>query len=103
LFLIFLYSDSHYIFRLGENKYKYGEQRVWGAVGWGMISFVSGAVIDWFSKGQDYKNYTPGMIISLVTCSLNVFVALKIEVNINYSYILYDIMRLKKYTITIYR
>ncbi|KAL5236076.1 hypothetical protein ACI65C_003486 [Semiaphis heraclei] len=65
---------------LGENKYKFGEQRVWGAVGWGMISAVSGAVIDWFSKGQNYKNYTPGMIISLVICILNIFVASKIEV-----------------------
>jgi len=68
---------------------------VWGAVGWGIISTVSGAVIDWFSKGQNYKNYTPGMIISLVTCTLNIFVASKIEVNINYSYNLYDIMRLE--------
>lgn len=68
---------------------------MWGAVGWGMISAVSGAVIDWFSKGQNYKNYTPGMIISLVICILNIFVASKIEVNINYSCNLYNIMRLE--------
>ncbi|XP_060874398.1 major facilitator superfamily domain-containing protein 6-B-like [Metopolophium dirhodum] len=65
---------------LGENKHKYGQQRVWGAVGWGTISLLSGAVIDWFSKGQDYKNYTPGMIIALMACILDISVALKIEV-----------------------
>ncbi|CAI6363531.1 unnamed protein product [Macrosiphum euphorbiae] len=65
---------------LGENKYKYGQQRVWGAIGWGTISFLSGAVIDWFSRGKDYKNYTPGMIIALTACILDVFVVLKFKV-----------------------
>ncbi|XP_022182048.1 major facilitator superfamily domain-containing protein 6-A-like isoform X2 [Myzus persicae] len=65
---------------LGENKYKYGEQRVWGSIGWGTMSFVSGMVIDWFSKGQDYKNYTPGIIIALMAGILDLFVALKIKV-----------------------
>jgi len=40
-------------------------------------------VIDWFSRDQDYKNYTPGIIIALVVCILDIFVASKIEVNIN--------------------
>lgn len=55
---------------------------MWGSIGWGTMSFVSGMVIDWFSKGQDYKNYTPGIIIALMAGILDLFVALKIKVNI---------------------
>jgi len=53
-----------------------------------MISFVCGAVIDWFSRGQDYKNYTPGMIMALVMNILDLYVASEFEVNKNELYIL---------------
>ncbi|KAL4092012.1 hypothetical protein QTP88_026595 [Uroleucon formosanum] len=66
---------------LGENKYKYGQQRVWGAVGWGILSLVSGVVIDWSSKGQVYKNYTPSKIIVLMVNILDIYVVSKIEIN----------------------
>lgn len=64
---------------LGENNHKFGEQRVWGSIGWGTTSFVCGAIIDWFSRSQDYKNYTPGMIMALVMTILDLYVASRIE------------------------
>ncbi|CAI6360488.1 unnamed protein product [Macrosiphum euphorbiae] len=62
-------EDTICIDILGENKTKYGHQRMWGAIGWGTMSIVSGVCVDWLSKGLEYKNYTPGFIIALI-CSI---------------------------------
>lgn len=74
----------------GEEKHKYGQQRAWGSIGRGLIAIVSGVSVDWFSKGQDYKNYTPIFIISLMCNLLNIYVATKIDVNINYFYTFFN-------------
>lgn len=55
---------------------------MWGAIGWGTMSIVSGVCVDWFSEGLDYKNYTPGFIISLMCSILNVYVVSTIKVYI---------------------
>ncbi|XP_022177883.1 major facilitator superfamily domain-containing protein 6-like [Myzus persicae] len=65
---------------LGDEKHKYGQQRAWGSIGRGFIAIISGVSVDWFSKGQDYKNYTPIYVISLICNLLNIYVATKIEV-----------------------
>ncbi|XP_050057858.1 major facilitator superfamily domain-containing protein 6-A-like isoform X2 [Aphis gossypii] len=75
----FVLENTICVALLGENIHKFGKQRVWGAVGWGTTSFLCGAVVDWFSRGQDYKNYTPGMIIALVMNILDLYVASKFE------------------------
>jgi len=67
----------------GEDKHKYGQQRAWGSIGRGLVAIVAGVSVDWFSKGQKYKNYTPIFVISLICNLLNIYVATKIEVIIN--------------------
>lgn len=68
----------------GDDRNKFGNQRVWGAIGWGTMSIVSGFVVDWFSKEKKYKNYTPGFIIALVFQILDTFVLWKIEASIDF-------------------
>lgn len=69
-----------YIF-LGEDKHKYGQQRVWGAIGWGAISLLSGLCVDYYSKGLINKDYTPAFAIAVICLLLDAFVILKIEVS----------------------
>lgn len=69
-----------FVFYVGEEKHKYGQQRMWGAIGWGTMSIVSGVCVDWFSKGED-KNYTPGFIMTLICIVLDIYVLSKIKVS----------------------
>lgn len=70
----------YFFFFLGENKNKFGEQRMWGAIGWGIISVITGACVDWYSKGQKDKNYSSGFIISLICLFIDIyFVSFKLE------------------------
>lgn len=43
---------------LEDKPHLYGNQRLWGAVGWGSVSLVSGLLVDEFSKGKTYKDYS---------------------------------------------
>lgn len=75
-----------YFFVLGEEKHNYGKQRLWGSVGWSLFAVISGACVDWFSKGQEFKNYTPGFIISLVLFLIDIYIVTKIEVSTSLIY-----------------
>lgn len=74
---------------LDENQYKFGYQRLWGAIGWGTMSIISGMCIDWYSKGEDDKNYLPAYIIALVSFSLNLYVVMKIKASIDRIILIY--------------
>lgn len=55
---------------------------MWGAFGWGIMSFISGLCVDWYSKGKEHKDYTPSFIIATTCLLLDAYVISKIEVNI---------------------
>ncbi|XP_026813025.1 major facilitator superfamily domain-containing protein 6-A-like [Rhopalosiphum maidis] len=78
-------EDTICINLLDEDKTKYGLQRMWGAIGWGIMSIVSGVCVDWFSKGLEYKNHTPGFIISLICYLLDLYVVSRITMNVQNS------------------
>lgn len=67
---------------IGKDTHKFGEQRLWGCIGWGSVSIMTGWLIDWYSGGSQIKNYTPGIIVSIVFLLADFLVAFKIEVNI---------------------
>lgn len=47
---MFSFLDAQTLLRLQGNKSLYGRQRLWGAVGWGLASFMSGVLIDEFKS-----------------------------------------------------
>lgn len=63
---------------LGSARHKYGQQRMWGSLGWGLMGSVSGALVDVFSRGKSSINYIPALIISAVCLGLNYIVSIKI-------------------------
>lgn len=44
---------------------------MWGAVGWGLMTIVSGYLIDLASGGQLVKNYTPSFYLVAIILGLN--------------------------------
>lgn len=70
-------ADSATLQILGDQKDKYGKQRLWGSLGWGMSMFTLGFVIDKI-RGYEVcgeivsKNYTPAFyfFVVLMLCAL---------------------------------
>ncbi|VVC46193.1 Major facilitator superfamily domain,Major facilitator superfamily associated domain [Cinara cedri] len=81
---------------LGVNKYLYGKQRLWGSLGFGIFAIISGACVDWYSKGQEYKNYTPAFTISLVCFFCDIIIVSNIEViqNSSIKYVASDLTKI---------
>lgn len=72
----------------GKETHKFGEQRLWGTFGWGSVTVVSGWLIDWYSKGDSNKDYTPAIILWVILLLVDLFIACQIQVNTYFSCIL---------------
>lgn len=64
---------------LGDKPQLYGNQRLWGAVGWGTFSIISGLLLDSFSMGETTKNYTVVFYLTLGLIGIDMFVSGKLE------------------------
>ncbi|KAF2887038.1 hypothetical protein ILUMI_19135 [Ignelater luminosus] len=64
---------------LGDKPHKYGYQRMYGALGWGLFSIMSGFLVDYFSEGESKKNYAPVFSIGVGILLLCVIVSYKIQ------------------------
>lgn len=51
-------SDAICFHVLGDRPQLYGQQRLWGAVGWGICSVLAGLLVDQMSRGQLLKDYS---------------------------------------------
>ncbi|XP_060874149.1 major facilitator superfamily domain-containing protein 6-like [Metopolophium dirhodum] len=65
---------------LGEDKNNYGKQRLWGSIGWSLFAIISGASVDWYSAGLEYKNYAPGYVIAMLCFLLDIYVVFNLKV-----------------------
>ncbi|XP_037908689.1 major facilitator superfamily domain-containing protein 6 isoform X2 [Hermetia illucens] len=66
---------------LGDRPHLYGNQRLWGAAGWGVISLFSGYLVDLFSGESYFKDYTVVFYMTLIMIAMDVFVSLRLEHN----------------------
>ncbi|XP_071847203.1 major facilitator superfamily domain-containing protein 6-like isoform X2 [Apostichopus japonicus] len=59
------FVDATIMDLLGEREDRYGKQRVWGAVGWGCVSFLGGLAVDVITKATHSSElrYEPLFII----------------------------------------
>lgn len=59
-------SDAICFDMLGETaEHKYGAQRVWGTIGFGLTALISGIAVDFWTL-DTVKSFTPALIIMLV-------------------------------------
>ncbi|KAK3857331.1 hypothetical protein Pcinc_036420 [Petrolisthes cinctipes] len=65
-------SDAVCFLILGSERHKYGQQRLWGTIGMGVMGVISGAAIDFASLGQKERNYLPALVILLVLMTIDV-------------------------------
>lgn len=80
---------------LGDAPQKYGHQRLWGSVGWGTFSIISGLLIDKFSEGHTNKNYAVGFYLMIVLIGLDIFVSSKIKVSFSNFHIFLNFLNCK--------
>ncbi|XP_038216332.1 major facilitator superfamily domain-containing protein 6 [Zerene cesonia] len=59
------FADAICFNLLGTRVSQYGKQRLWGSVGFGLFSLLTGSLIDVFSDGA-YKDYTIAFILMFV-------------------------------------
>lgn len=57
---------------IGRQTRHFGNQRLFGSFGWGLLSIIAGFVIDAFSDGSDIKNYTPAFYLMLFPMILDI-------------------------------
>lgn len=73
-------SDAICFNALGDgNEMKYGNQRMWGTVGYGITAFLAGYYIDHLSKGLTVKNNTPAFVLLMFFISLDIIVCSRLK------------------------
>lgn len=65
---------------LGKRHELYGRQRLWGAVGWGIFSLLSGTLVDFNSGTGSVKNYTVIFYVMAAALLPNTMVSSCLEV-----------------------
>lgn len=57
----------------------YGQQRVWGTIGFGVSALLGGFLIDWYSGEDSVKDYTPAFILSGGLSALDLLCCFKLK------------------------
>ncbi|RZC34450.1 major facilitator superfamily domain-containing protein 6, partial [Asbolus verrucosus] len=63
---------------LGDKPNRYGYQRMFGALGWGIFSVIAGLMVDSLSEGSSVKNFESAFYLSFVFLLLDFAVSCKI-------------------------
>ncbi|XP_037071403.1 major facilitator superfamily domain-containing protein 6-A-like [Pollicipes pollicipes] len=66
-------------FKLLDDPARYGYQRVWGSIGWGAFSFLSGYLVDVASAGRHAKDYSHAFYLLVGLMVLNIIVCTRLR------------------------
>ncbi|XP_053672708.1 major facilitator superfamily domain-containing protein 6 [Anopheles nili] len=64
---------------LGDKPHLYGNQRLWGSIGWGTVSLFAGFLVDTFSEGKLTKDYTVVFYMTIVLIGLDMLCSSKLQ------------------------
>lgn len=81
LSIVVSFADAMCFQMLGEDSHLYGNQRLWGAAGWGTLSFLAGYLVDVYSEDEYEKDYTIPFCLFLGFMLIDVLVCTKLKVN----------------------
>ncbi|KAK7076665.1 hypothetical protein SK128_027152 [Halocaridina rubra] len=76
-------SDTVCFQLLGAAANKYGQQRLFGSLGWGTLVVIAGALIDYASEGDAQKDYTPAFVLTFSILFIDLFVATRLQIEGN--------------------
>lgn len=66
---------------LGDRPHLYGNQRLWGSIGWGTFSLLAGFLVDHFSNGKASKDYTVVFYMTVIIIGVDILVSSKLKVS----------------------
>ncbi|XP_050430860.1 major facilitator superfamily domain-containing protein 6-A-like [Adelges cooleyi] len=72
-------QDTICIEILGKDKSKYGGQRIYGAIGYGLSSVFVGWCVDTYSRNLKEKSFLPAYMISTCALIIHISIASKLE------------------------
>ncbi|RZF39838.1 hypothetical protein LSTR_LSTR000486 [Laodelphax striatellus] len=72
-------SDTMTFALLGKSSSEFGKIRLWGSVGWGIFTLISGRLVDQLSEETLIKNYSPAFISTAIILSLDVIVVFSMK------------------------
>lgn len=81
LAVVVSFADAMCFQMLGDDSHLYGNQRLWGAVGWGTFSFLAGYLVDVYSDDEYEKDYTIPFFMVLGFLLIDVLVCTKLKVH----------------------
>uniref|UniRef100_A0A336LKW0 CSON013643 protein n=2 Tax=Culicoides sonorensis TaxID=179676 RepID=A0A336LKW0_CULSO len=64
---------------LADQPHLYGNQRLWGAVGWGTLAFLTGFLVDKVSRGSTEKDYTIIFYMVLFIILLDILISSRLQ------------------------
>lgn len=80
------FSDAICFNELGEHGHLYGKQRLWGTVGWGLLSPIAGYLNEALSGDSFLKAYQPGAILQIMILMYDLYIVSKLKTkNMKYS------------------
>jgi len=59
---------------------KYGRQRIWGEISYGLVGFLVGYIIDIWSQNKIYKTYTPAFLLAFIFTSIDLLCCKNLKV-----------------------
>ncbi|XP_076069612.1 major facilitator superfamily domain-containing protein 6-like isoform X2 [Oratosquilla oratoria] len=70
-----IFGDTACYMILGKaERSRFGQQRLWGTVGWGLSALVTGALVDLYSAHLQTRDYFPAFVLMIVFMSLAIVV-----------------------------
>lgn len=72
-------SDAICFYMLGDQPQMYGQQRLWGAVGWGIFSVLAGLLVDTMSQGSVMRDYSGVFYMMLILMIVDIVISTRLK------------------------
>ena len=76
---------------LGRYGGEYGQQRVWGSIGWGTVAMFAGLLMDVASGQNPIQNYAPAFLLTLAISVTDIIVLSRIRVSFSLAWVFINI------------
>lgn len=75
-------KSSNFVDFPGDKPNRYGYQRMFGALGWGLLSLLAGVLVDVMSDDEDQPNYSICFYLAAVILVVDFVVSSRLQVSL---------------------